>query len=254
MGMTSPFPEPESPDLERFNVYSQVEIVALLRQLRDEGVLVTAYFDAEPGFAVTVVLEVNADFEEVIFDAPAEAIAHKRLLASRHIVFVGFLDHVKVQFVARLAEATTYREGPAFRVRLPEQVLRLQRRDFFRVRPPLSKPAKCLVPYGDDGKQYESLRVLDLSVGGLAVLTYPEKFELPVGGVVNNCFVELPGVGSIVVSINVRHVDPVPKDDKARRCGCEFVDMAPASRVLLQRYINQVDAENRKVAGIKRVA
>ncbi|HXF45769.1 MAG TPA: flagellar brake protein [Burkholderiaceae bacterium] len=254
MGMTTPFPEPESPELERFQMYSQVEIVALLRQLRDEGVLVTAYFDGEPGFAVTVVLDVNADFEEVIFDAAAEPIAHKRLLASKHIVFVGFLDHVKVQFIARLAEATLHDGRPAFRVRLPEQLLRLQRRDFFRVRPPLSKPAKCLVPYGDDGKQYESLRVLDLSVGGLAVLTYPEKFDLPAGRLIENCFLDLPGVGSINVGIAVRHVDPLPKDDKARRCGCEFVDMAPGARVLLQRYINQVDAENRKVAGIKRVA
>jgi c-di-GMP-binding flagellar brake protein YcgR len=252
--MTTPFPEPDSPELERFQVYSRVEIVALLRQLAEEGVLVTAYFDAEPGFAVTVVLDVNADFEEVIFDAAAEAVAHKRLLASKHIVFVGFLDHVKVQFVARLAEATQHQGRPAFRVRLPEQVLRLQRRDFFRVRPPLSKPAKCLVPYGDDGKQYESLRVLDLSVGGLAVLTYPEKFDLPCGRLIENCFLDLPGVGSIVVSIHVRHVDPLPKDERARRCGCEFVDMAPAARVALQRYINQVDAENRKVAGIKRVA
>ncbi|MCS6945804.1 MAG: flagellar regulator YcgR PilZN domain-containing protein [Sutterellaceae bacterium] len=254
MGMTTPYPEPDSPELERFNVYAKVEIVSLLKQLSEEGVLMTAYFDAEPGFAVTMVLAVNADFEEVIFDAAADALAHKRLLASRHIVFVGFLDHVKVQFVAHLAEATQYQSRPAFRVRLPDSVLRLQRRDFFRVRPPLSKPAKCLVPHCEDSKQYEALRVLDLSVGGLAVLTYPEKFELPVGRVIEHCYLDLPGVGSITVSLHVRHVDPLPKDDKARRCGCEFVDMPPAARVTLQRYINQVDAENRKVAAIKRVA
>lgn len=254
MGMTTPFPEPDAPELERFQVYSKVEIAALLKQLRDERVLVTAYFDGEPGFAVTVVLEVNADFEEVVFDAAAEPIAQKRLLASKHIVFVGFLDHVKVQFVARFAEPCACQARPSFRVRLPDSVLRLQRRDFFRVRPPLSKPAKCLVPYGEDGKQYESLRVLDLSAGGLAVLAYPEKFEMPVGRLIENCFLDLPGVGSINVGIAVRHVETVPKDDRARRCGCEFVDMAPGARVMLQRYINQVDAENRKVAGIKRVA
>lgn len=254
MAMTSPFPEPESPDLERFAVYSKVEIAAMLRNLGDEGVLLTAYFDADPGFLVTVVLEVNADFEEVIFDAAVDPIAQKRLLASKHIVFVGFLEHIKVQFVARLAEETQHDNRPAFRVRLPESLLRLQRRDFFRVRPPISKPAKVLVPYGEEGKQYESLRVLDLSVGGLAVMTYPEKFELPASRLIENCYLDLPGVGSISVTINVRHIDPLPKDEKARRCGCEFVDMPPASRVMLQRYINQIDAENRKVANIKRVA
>ncbi len=254
MGMTSPYPEPESPDLERFAVYSQVEIAAMLRNLRDEGVLLTAYFDAEPGFLVTVVLDVNADFEEVIFDNAVDPIAQKRLLASKHVVFVGFLEHIKVQFVARVAEHTQYENRDAFRIRMPETLLRLQRRDFFRVRPPMSKPAKCLVPYGEDSKQYESLRVLDLSVGGMAVLAYPEKFDLPAGKLIENCYLDLPGVGNIGVALTVRHIDPVPKDEKARRCGCEFVDMPPSSRVMLQRYINHIDAENRKVAGIRRVA
>jgi flagellar brake protein len=254
MGMTSPFPEPESPELERFAVYSKVEIAAMLRNLANEGVLLTAYFDGDPGFLVTVVLEVNADFEEVIFDNAVDPIAQKRLLASKHIVFVGFLEHIKVQFVAHLAEATTQDNRPAFRIRMPESLLRLQRRDFFRVRPPMSKPAKCLVPYSQDSKQYEQLRILDLSVGGMAVMSYPEKFDLPTGKVIENCYLDLPGVGSIGVSMTVRHIDAVPKDEKARRCGCEFVDMPPASRVMLQRYINQIDAENRKVANIKRVA
>jgi len=254
MAMTSPFPEPESPELERFAVYSKVEIAAMLRTLLDEGVLLTAYFDGDPGFLVTVVLEVNADFEEVIFDYAVDPIAQKRLLASKHIVFVGFLEHIKVQFVARLAEPTQHDDRPAFRIRMPDALLRLQRRDFFRVRPPMSKPAKCLVPYGADSKQYESLRVLDLSVGGMAVMTYPEKFDLPLAQAIENCYLDLPGVGSVSVSLMVRHIDPVAKDEKARRCGCEFVDMPPASRVMLQRYINQIDAENRKVASIKRVA
>lgn len=254
MGMTTPYPEPESPELERFTVYSQIEIAATLRRLRDEGTLVTAYFDDDPGFLVTVVLDVNANFEEVVFDHGADAVAQRRLLASKHIVFVGFLEHIKVQFIARVAEATQHEERPAFRIRFPESLVRLQRRDFFRVRPPMSKPAKCLVPYGEEGKQYESLRVLDLSVGGMAVMTYPEKFELPVGTLIENCYLDLPGVGNISISLTVRHVDPVPKDENARRCGCEFAEMAPSARVMLQRYINQIDAENRKVAGIRRVA
>jgi c-di-GMP-binding flagellar brake protein YcgR len=254
MGMTTPFPEPDSPELERFAIYSRVEIAATLRQLIEENVLVTAYFDEGPGFVVTALLAVNADFEELVFDSAPDEVGQRRLLASKQIVFVGFLESIKVQFVARLAEAAMFEGRPAFRVRMPETLLRLQRRDFFRVRPPMSKPATCLVPYAGDSKQYESLRVLDLSVGGLAVMSYPEKFELPTNQVIDNCFLDLPGIGSISVSINVRHVDRVPKDDKARRCGCEFVDMSAQSRVMLQRYVNKIDADQRKVAGGKRAA
>jgi c-di-GMP-binding flagellar brake protein YcgR len=254
MGQTHPFPEPEAPELERFVVYSRVEIIGMLRQLRDERVLSTVYFDDTTGFAVTLLLDVKPDFEEVIFDRAGDELAQRRLLASKRLVFVAFIDNVKLQFKAAAAEATTYDGAPAIRVRLPAEVLRLQRRDYFRVRPPLAKPAKCLVPFDEEQKQFESLRVLDISVGGLAVMTYPEKFDLPAGRIIENCILDLPGIGSVAVSLCVRHVDAVPRDDKARRCGCEFVDMAPQARVALQRYVNRLDAEARKTAPGKRVA
>lgn len=252
MGMTNPFPEPDSPDLERFAVYARVEILGVLRQLLDNGVLITAYFGSDAGFAVTALLAVNPDFEEVVFDNPSDALALRRLLAAEAVTFVAFMDQVKVQFTARAAEATQFGGKGALRVRLPEQMLRLQRRDFFRVRPPLAKPPQCLVPSSDDGKQYEKLRVLDISTGGLAVVIFPARFDLPLAATIDNCFLDLPGVGSVGVGLKIRHVDPMPRDDKARRVGCEFVNLAPQARVLLQRYVNQLDAEQRKM--VTRVA
>jgi c-di-GMP-binding flagellar brake protein YcgR len=248
MGMTTPFPEPDSPDLEPYVVYSRVEILALLRSLGDAGTLVTVYFDQHAGFAVTVLLAINPDFEEVVFDNASDASTQRRLLATEELVFVAFVDNIKLQFKARKAESTTYDDKPAFRVRLPDQALRLQRRDFFRVKTPVSKPAHCLVPYGDDKKQYEKLRLLDISVGGVGVVTYPEKFDLTAGVRIDECFLDLPGVGSVGVSLKVRHVAPLPRDEKARAVGCEFVDIAPMARTLIQRYVNKLDAEQRKVS------
>jgi c-di-GMP-binding flagellar brake protein YcgR len=248
MGMTTPFPEPESPDLEPFTVYSRVEILSLLQSLGSSGVLATAYFDQQAGFAVTVLLAVNPDFEEVVFDNASDASTQRRLMAAEEVVFVAFIDSIKLQFSARKAEPTTFEGKPAFRVRFPDRMLRLQRRDFFRVKTPVSRPAHCLVPYGEDKKQYEKLRLLDISVGGVGVVTYPEKFDLAAGNRVDECFLDLPGVGSVGVSLKVRHVAPLPKDEKARAVGCEFVDLAPLARTLIQRYVNKLDAEQRKVS------
>lgn len=248
MGMTTPFPEPDSPDLEPFMVYSRVEIIALLDSVKRPGTLATVYFDQHAGFAVSALLAVNPEFEEVLFDHPSDPATTRRLLAAEELTVVAFVDNIKVQFNARKAQETAYDGHPAFRVRLPDRVLRLQRRDFFRVKTPVSRPAHCLVPYGDDKKQYEKLRMLDISVGGMALLAYPEKFTLPAGTRVDECFLDLPGIGSVEVSIKVRHVDPVPRDEKARSVGCEFVDVAPLARTLIQRYVNKLDAERRKVA------
>jgi c-di-GMP-binding flagellar brake protein YcgR len=236
MSMTTPFPEADSPALEPFMVYARVEIIALLRSLGNRGVLTNVYFDDNAGFAVTALLALNPDFEEIVFDVPVDDLARRRLLAADELVFVAFVDSVKLQFTAHKAEAMVHEDKPAFRVRLPERALRLQRRDSFRVRTPIGKPAFCLVPYPDDAKQYERLKLLDISIGGMALVSYPEHFELPEGGLIQACYLDLPGVGSVSVSMKVRHID------------CEFLDMAPQARMMLQRYVNKLDAEQRKAA------
>ncbi len=257
MGQTNPFPEPDAPELERFMVYARVEIISMLRQLGEQGVLTTVYYDRHAGFAVTALLAVNPDFEEVIFDVPADQLATRRLLAAEELVFVTFIDQIKVQFRARKAEATLHENKPAFRVRLPPEVLRLQRRDFFRVKTPIGKPALCLVPYtdanaaeGEDSspKTYEKLTLLDISIGGMALMSYPDKFALPLGKIIEGCYLDLPGIGQVTVSLKVKHVDQVPRDERARRVGCEFVQLAPQARMMLQRYVNKLDAEQRKTA------
>lgn len=256
MGVTSPFPEPQSPELEQFIVYSRVEIGAMLRRLSDANVPMNAYHDRTDGFAVTEVLQVLPDDEAVIIDPPADPDAARRLLSAEHITFVAFVDNIKMQFAVHGVAAASWEGRQAMRIRLPESVLRLQRREFFRVRPPVSKPALCLIPYESAeekkatrkfGKQqhFESLRVLDLSVGGLALLACPHALDLPRGEKIEGCFLDLPGVGSINLSVVVRNLDPVVRED-TRRLGCEFADLSPASRMALQRYVNKVEAEARK--------
>lgn len=245
--MTSPFPEPESPELERFRVYSRAEIVGVLRSLCEAGVLMTAYFDADPGFGVTTLLAVDDGRSELVFDNLSIEIAQRRLLAAPLVTFVGFFEAIKVQFGVAGARASSFSGKPSFSVRLPQQILRLQRRDAFRVKPPLSKPATCRVPVGETKDRCESLRVLDISIGGLAVLAYPEHVSLSAGMVIEACQLDLPGVGGTSVNLRVRHVDVLPRDEKARRCGCEFVNMAPATQLMLARYVNQLDAEARRL-------
>jgi c-di-GMP-binding flagellar brake protein YcgR len=251
MGMTTPFPEPDSPELHPFTIYSRAEILGVLRSLRDACVLVTAYFDADPGFGVTTLLDVDEDGGRLVLDNLSVEHSQRRLLASPRVTFVGFVESIKLQFAADGARAATFEGKPAFSVSLPRQMVRLQRREAFRVRPPMSKPASCRVPIGDSG-QFEPLRVLDISISGVAVLAYPERFDFAAGEVIEGCQLDLPGVGGTSVCLRVRHVDPLPRDEKGRRCGCEFVNMAPAAQLMLARYVNQLDAESRRLAGVAR--
>ncbi len=246
MSLTTPFPEPDSPELERFAIYSRSEIAGLLRQLRDKQVLVTLYYDQAAGFTVSNVLEVNEGFEELILDRTSDAAAQKAIYASKQLVVVAFLDNVKLQFSVGAAEAVEHQGRPAFRVRLPQQLLRMQRRGAYRRQPPAVRPATCLVPSPGKKGQYESVRVLDLSVGGLALFVHPVQFSLPADHTLENCYLDLPDIGQITVTLRVRYVDDVQaSNDGVRRCGCEFVELSESAARMLQRYMNKLDAAAR---------
>lgn len=249
MSLTTPFPEPDSPDLERFAIYSRSEIAGVLRQLRERHVLVTVYFDQTAGFAVSNVLEVNAGLEELVLDCASDPAAQTAIYASIQLVVVAFLDNVKIQFTVGTAEPVQFDGRPAFRVRLPQQLLRMQRRSCARRQPPQTRPAACLVPSPAGGGQYESVRVIDLSAGGLAMLAHPQQFELPLERDIEHCYLDLPGVGQISVTLRVRHVDRAVVGGHGRRCGCEFVNLGPSASRMLQRYLNRLDSDQRMQAG-----
>jgi c-di-GMP-binding flagellar brake protein YcgR len=86
----------------------------------------------------------------------------------------------------------------------------------------------------------------------MAVVSEPQHFRFELGAVVENCFLELPGVGSVPAALRVRHVEPLGGKSEARRCGCQFVELGAQARVMLQRYVNQLDAEHRKLAAAPR--
>ncbi len=241
-----PFPEPEAPELEHFMLYSRGEIAAILGRIARERTLVTVYTGEGGEFAVSMILAVDADFDEVTLDMPVNPEAQARVLAARDPVFVVFFENVKIQFRAPLAQASTFEGRPAFRVRLPTQMLRLQRREFFRVRTPLLGQATCLVPVGKGATKYESLQLLNISVGGLAMLSYPHLFDLPVGETVRDCYLDLPGVGPVGVAFRVVNVYEEDARADGRCCGCQFVDLSPQARTMVQRYVNRIEAEQRK--------
>ncbi len=248
MGMTTPFPEPESPALERYAVYSRVEVLALLRQMIEEGVLTNVYYDAGGGFFLTALLSVNPDFEELVVDAAPDPAVQRRLLEARRLVFVSFVHGVKLQFEAVRAEETMFDGRGALRVRLPERVIRMQRREFFRVRPLASRPVHCQV-HDPETDVTTTWRVLDISGGGLALACGSGERPFALGMELPDCVIELFGEGPIAAALRVRSIELAQREGESR-IGCEFMSIAPQARLGLQRYINRVEAEHRKaVAG-----
>jgi flagellar brake protein len=249
MGMTTPFPEPDSPELQRFVVDLPAEVVGHLRALQGRAVPLNAFFNAGAGFNVAALLEVDEAASALVLESPPDAATRAGMLAAPVVTFVGFVDTVKLQFSASGALAATHAGRPALTVPMPATLLQLDRRSAARVRPESGRGGVCRIPLVGRTGEHEALRVLDIGAGGLAVLAYPEQFDLAVGSEIEGCRLDLMGVGGAEVTLRVRHVGRVPGDDRARCCRCEFVRMPPAVQGMLERHFKQFGESSGRLMG-----
>jgi c-di-GMP-binding flagellar brake protein YcgR len=245
MSLITPFPEAESPALDRFALQGRDGIAALLDELRHRGSLVTLYYDNAAGFTVGNVVDVDAERETVSLDCAGDGDVQRSIAAAGDIVVVAFLDSTKIQFTLAGAEPVGHHGRPVYRLRLPRRVLRIQRRSAPRRHLSGGRPAICRVPVPGSSEQYEPARVLDISLGGVAVLATPRLFDLARDQIVGPCHLDLPELGQISVSLRVRYMEAWPSEVGGRRCGCEFVELGDGARRALQRYLERLEATRR---------
>ena len=241
--------EDDSPANEPYQHYSRREILVILQDIIDRRALVTLYFNQGEEHVVTTLIKINPEFEELVFDSAVSDAMNQRIVHSRTITFVAFVDQIKVQFRTQAAELTTFEGRSALRIRLPESVLRLQRRDSFRVNAPKSGPLQCEIDLPEVGTT--RFDVSDLSVCGMGILAGPATFEFKSGAVFDNCRIALPGHGALTTSIEIRHGTGFAKDAQGKpsyHYGCQFHNVAAPVVNLIQRYINQLERNRRALS------
>lgn len=237
MGITTPFPEPDSAQLRRFAVQSHQHVVGLLRTLADRNVPLNVFADSGLAFDVMTLRHVDVVNDELVFDGPEHASMRHRMLESSRLTCVGFVEAAKLQFSASGVLPTTLEGRPAMKAPMPAEVLRLERRASIRLTQDRQPGATCRLPLPGRPGEYESLAVLDLGTGGLAILAHPKHFELTADTELEGCRLDLPGQGGVEVALRIRHVATLVGRDGGRCCGFEFIRLSPAVRAAVARFV-----------------
>lgn len=229
---------------ERFTLRTRAEIVSVLRGLQRRHAMITIYFDQGREFILTSILAINPDFQELVLDLGPDARANNLLLKATRLEVVSFEGRVKVQFGASRAEATVHEGRPAFRVRMPGSLVRLQRREYYRVEVPDERPIKAYLQLRDDRPDMLlEARLVDISCGGIALLSTENGEPLKSGRVYPACSINLPGIGTVSAPVEICNAGDITHSNGARqqRLGCRFVDPTGQMQTLIQRYINNVE-------------
>jgi c-di-GMP-binding flagellar brake protein YcgR len=245
-------PDDASTDLSKYLIHSRLEIAAILGTLRKAGRTVTAYFGTDNDFILTSIAGVLPEQNAVLADYGADAAATRRALQARNITFVAVHDRIKIQFVAESLRPARLGGRDVFSMALPATLLRLQRREYFRIATPLTRPLVCTIaPQALPVRAPATVTIVDISCGGIAVIDSGEPADIEAGVRLRGCRIPLPELGEVTADILVKSTFEVTlKNGKMHRhAGCEFVDMKERDRALVQRYVSRLERERKDRTG-----
>jgi c-di-GMP-binding flagellar brake protein YcgR len=246
-----------SSELENWHDYeveSRREIVALLRQIADKNQLIRMLVDGEADVCVTTILAVDLDNERVILDLSINREQNVRIVAAQRVGCETTLDKIRILFKLDGLSDTTFEGRPALSANLPATLIRLQRREYYRMETPVSNPVHVLVPMPAElGGGTHVFPLADISCGGIAILDNKHLLGNEIGQFFTGCRIELPEIGPVTTALQVRNMLDLTllNGKNNRRLGCEFVDISRGNMANVQRYITRLERErNARLAGL----
>ena len=226
-------------DIGPYMIHSRREIIALLRRLTEQRELVRMIFSEGEEAIATAVLAVNDD--SVIIDSAPDPEQLARVLASASISFDTALERIRIAFFATRIEPCMHDGLPALRIPLPQTMVRLQRREYYRVLTP-----RCSIQMEQEGGPPPvSFAVQNVSAGGIALIDDEKVLDATKGAEYGNCELMLPGAQSVIATLCVMNCCDMTlyNGRMARRIGCAFVNPNAAMLALVQRYVSKLERD-----------
>jgi len=241
-----------------YEVTSRREIVALLRQIGDKNQLVRMLVKGEAEVCVTTVLAVDPDANTIVLDRSIDREQNERIVAAGRLRCETYLDKIRILFTAEALRPVLFEGNAALCADIPPTLIRLQRREYYRMETPVSNPVRAILPLPLDvaasvGANTGVFALHDIGCGGIAVLDNKLQLGTTIGEELPNCRIELPEIGPVTATLQVRNwLDLTLLNNKtSRRIGLRFVDISRASMAGVQRYITRLERErNARLAGL----
>lgn len=226
-------------------IKSKLERGRILRDLQKDRELISAY--AGGTRFLTAILAVDTEAELLYLDCAQDPEVHKQVLTGGPLLCATRLKKVTIEFAVTKAASATHSGHPAYKVAVPERMVRVQRREFYRAILPVFTKAQCDAVIGDTTI---ALRVADISVGGVGLETDSELQLVP-GTHIDDARLQLPDIGLIIVALEVRssYTRELQNGARLTHIGCRFIKLPDKHTTLIQRYIYNLEREQKAKSG-----
>lgn len=229
--------------LVQHRLTSPREIVELLTQLRRARAVLTCFIEGSvvPAGARIGAILPTADALILI---PVSEIERQILLAASEVTAVVATHAAKIHFESTVVGQVKTSVGVGIRLTMPVAILRMQRRAHIRTRPPRIRPLECMVRGETNLPSEQRLAVLDIGVGGVALLAHASD-RFAAGERLLNCSFSLGVEGAFTTDLVVRHVGRA-EGLGGWRYGCSYADITARALERVCGYVERIDAQRRE--------
>ena len=223
---------------------SQIEIRGVLDALAQQRVVISADIANDSGedlLFLTRLLHVDPAGQFIVIAYSRDKPANQALISCPALVLHANLDDAHIEFAAADPVEVMIADVAAIRLRFPDALLRLRRREHPRFRLPPSVPLRCVADSG--GFIPFEARIADISVGGMGAMIHDVEIKLPTGTVLKNCRIVHPRGDAVIVDVEVRYSVRVmlPDGEWAHRTGFRFLDQSPGLLELINIFVVDLD-------------
>ncbi len=235
-------------NLDQYRISSSKQILANLQLLMSGRCLISAEFGKDERVTfLTAILEIDKARKFMMIDCGPKEYLNKKLLNSTTLRCSTEYKGIKVEFQAKKVQKAGDTKQMAFKIPVPDSMLWVERRQFYRVKCPMTKGCYCQFSMLNAKKQQITLKLplCDVSATGFSMinedkalkkLLNPEKaFKYATLVLSQDC--QLP------VSFQIRNKSPLNPNEplEASRLGCEILMLTPRMESTILREMQEIE-------------
>ncbi len=233
---------PKFENEEDYTVHNNKEIVQILKKLIDDKTNLRVSFNQGNEDYITNIISVDNESGHLYFDLTVDDVFNQRLTNSATIM-VSKDSGIRIKWNSSKHTQVALVDGKALQLEIPTEIIRLQRRELFRLPTPSVKPLTCQihVPNLINPQKLDpiSYHLVDVSLGGVGLIV-PNKVHpsIAVGKLFDDCRIEFPDVGEARLTLEVRNIIKLPSEnnDEKFRIGMQYVQPTRANENMIHRY------------------
>lgn len=243
---------------EDFIVRHHLQILQILNALKDEENDLKVSFNHGEDDYVTRIIHIAADHQHLYLDMTIDEAFNQRMMASPELL-IHKDNGIRIKWKASEHCVAKLTDGYALKTEIPKELVRLQRRELFRLKTPIVNPVPCEIPVPDHEdptvKKNIQYHLADVSLGGIGLIVQDHLHpSIKVGTLFEGCKIDFPNLGQAQLNLEVKNIIPLNKDkpEEKYRVGFEFKNPSRSSEGLIQKYTfnlerSLIDTKNAKV-------